>query len=280
MEYFSASYTDFIKFNKKPNEDFCLISSVYPIFVVADGVTQGRFLSGGYAFPTGARAAAHIFCFSILDFLEASIRLAKCKEREFNERIIERSFDLANERIRELNKNEGIDEKFNYFDYDWFDTVGVAGFILDKFLYYGFVCDCGLAVFDKKNKLKFQTKDMLKPVFETARKKYKDWDGFNFKQKVITMHKDFRNNLDGKGYGSFSGEEGVKKYYQIGRLTLKKEDLIVFYSDGFSGYFQLPEFLGILRDQDKRKLDSFSLKMARENSEEYGTDRTLISIVF
>jgi hypothetical protein len=54
MKYSAATYTDFIKFNRKPNEDFYLASSRYTIFAVADGVTHGRFESGAYAFPTGA----------------------------------------------------------------------------------------------------------------------------------------------------------------------------------------------------------------------------------
>lgn len=70
MKYFSATYTDFIKFDRKPNEDFFLISQNYQIFVIADGVTQAHFPSDGYAFPAGAKAAAQIFCYSVLERFE------------------------------------------------------------------------------------------------------------------------------------------------------------------------------------------------------------------
>jgi len=172
MTYFSASYTDFIRFNRKPNEDFYLISSTSPIFTVADGVTQGRFESGAYAFPTGARAAAQIFCYTNVEFLEKNIDFKQKDNLRFNKALIEKSFNLANRRIKELNINEGINKKLNYFDYDWFDAVGVLGFIMGDNLYYGFVGDCGLAIFDKDNQLKFQTKDEVRPFLEKAKKIY------------------------------------------------------------------------------------------------------------
>ena len=214
MKHFSASYTDFVKYNRKPNEDFHLASSKMPIFIIADGVTQGRFESGVYAFPAGAKAAAQIFCYTILEFLEKGIDLSKKKNHQFNKNLVKKSFNLANQRIYELNKNEGIYEKMNLFEYDLFDTVGVVGFVLDDSLYYGFVGDCGLIIFNKSNKVKFQTKDMVKPAVEKAKVIHKDWKNLSEKQQIIIEHRDFRNTPDKKGYGSFSGEKEVEKYYQ------------------------------------------------------------------
>ena len=268
MEYFSTTYTDIIKFDKKPNEDFYLFSKKFPIFVIADGVTQSHFKSGGYAFPAGAKTAAKIFCYFVLEFLEK------------NGCLIEKAFDLANQKIKEFNIAEGIDKRLNYLEYDWFDCVGVVGFIIENNLYYGYVGDCGLAIFDGKNKLKFQTKDMVRPAIEEARKIYKDWDNFPKEKRNLIMRQDFRNRLDGKGYGSFTGGERVKKYYKIGIQKLELSDLIIFYSDGFLNYFQFPEFIEILRKKDKKSLDEFTLQKAKENYEKYGTDRTLIAIEF
>jgi len=280
MKYFSATYNDFVKFDRKPNEDFYLISSRSPIFTLADGVTQGNFESGAYAFPTGARAAAQIFCYSVLESLERNIDFSKINDYLFNKNLIIKSFDLANRRIKELNINEEIDKNFNYFDRDWFDTVGTAGFILDNQLYYGFVGDCGLVIFDKENNLKFQTPDMVEPSLKKAKEIYKDWEMMSFKQKIILRHKYFRNNASGQGYGSFSGEEGVRKYYQIDKRNLEKGDLVVFYSDGFIDYFQFLDFVKILRNRNKKMLDNFVYEKAKENQSIYGYDRTLISINF
>lgn len=277
-KYFSASYTDLIKFNQKPNEDFYLVSEGYPVFVVADGVTQSRLQSGGYAFPAGARAAAQIFCYTLCEFLEKNLT-PYLREKQLT-LLISKGFDLANERIRQLNLNEEIDRKMNYLDYDWFDTVGVVGFIWKGKLFYGYVGDCGLAVFGKDNELKFKTQNKVDLAVEKAKSLHQDWDKLGSNQKNLIMHRDFRNRADAQGYGSFTGEEGVKKYYQINKISVKKGDLVVFFSDGFLNYFQWPEFIEILRKQDKKSLDEFTYNKAVIDPLRYGTDRTLIAVIW
>jgi len=270
---FVATYTDTVKFNRKPNEDFYLFSRQYPIFVIADGVTQSCFKSGGYAFPAGAKAAAEIFCYSILEFLEKNF------QTEHSKILIEKAFDLANLRIKGLNQAEGITEKLDYAVYDYFDTVGVVGLIFGSNLYYGYVGDCGLMILNKENKILFQTKDMVAPALRQAKKFYKKkWDTFTKRKKLLILHKEFRNNPSGIGYGSFSGEEWVKKYYTIGNFPLKKEDFVIFYSDGFVPYLKFKEFLKLLRRRNKKNLEKFIYKKADRNYQKFGTDRTLIAI--
>jgi len=99
-------------------------------------------------------------------------------------------------------------------------------------------------------------------------------------ERTKIFHRDFRNNPSGKGYGSFTGEPGVKKYYKIDSLILNSGYLIVFYSDGFVEYLKFPEFIKILKREDKKALDEFTLKKAKENYQKFGTDRTFISINF
>ena len=272
MKIFSATYTDFIKFDRKPNEDFYLISEKFPIFVVADGVTRGHFPTGEYAFPAGAKSAVQIFCYSVLEFLENNWGKKKPKV------LIKEAFDFANQKIRTLNFIEEIDKRLNYFEYDWFCCVGVAGFIVKNLLYFGYVGDCGVAILDRKNKLKFQTKDMVAPAVKRAERLLKNWESLSQRERTIILRRDFRNRKDGKGFGAFTGEEGVKKYYRIGKKKIKAGDLIVFYSDGFLNYFQFPEFIEILRKGEKKLLDDFSLQKAKESYEKYGTDRTLIAV--
>jgi serine/threonine protein phosphatase PrpC len=277
MKHFSVTFTDFIKFDRKPNEDFYLVSKKLPIFVIADGVTQSHFRSGKhkgeYAFPAAARVAAQIFCYTILDFLEKELE----QKKKNPEKLIERAFDLANQKIKELNIAEGIDKKLNYLEYDWFDTVGIAGFIIKDIVYYGSVGDCGLIIFDKENSLKFQTKDQVASYLDKMKKLYKNWEDFSYNKKALIMHRDFRNRQDAKGYGSFSGEKGVRKYYQVAHEKLDSGDLVVFYSDGFLKYFQFPEFIELLRNQDMKGLERFTFKKAKESYQQYGTDRTLVA---
>ena len=279
MKIFSATYTDAIKFNRKPNEDFFLILKKPPIFALADGVTQSRFEDGTYAYPAGARAAAQIFCQSVVEYIEKNLVQGPTLNIP-EKKIIEEAFDFANERIWELNKNEGMVEKLDYVVHDYFDTVAVAGFLAKNTLFYGYVGDCGLAIFDKNNNLKFQTRDMVEPAKEKARVIYKNWNGMTQNERTKIFHRDFRNNPSGKGYGSFSGEPGVRKYYKIDSLILNSGDLIVFYSDGFVEYLKFPEFIKILKREDKKALDEFTLKKAKENYQKFGTDRTFISINF
>jgi len=271
MKIFTATYTDLIKFNRKPNEDFFLISKKQPVFALADGVTQSRFDDGKYAYPAGARVAAQIFCQSVVEYIEKNFGQKEGKK------IIAEAFDFANQRIWELNKNEGIIEKLDYLVYDYFDTVGIAGLLAEGKLFYGYVGDCGLAVFDKNDELKFQTEDRVEPAKKRAKLIYKNWDELDRNERTKILHRDFRNTPSGLGYGSFTGEPGVKRYYQINSLVLNLGDLVVFYSDGFVEYLKFPEFIKILRKENKKFLDDFTSKKAKEDYERFGTDRTLIS---
>lgn len=274
MKYFFATYTDFIKFDKKPNEDFYLISEKLPIFVIADRVTRSHFKTGEYTFPAGAQTAAKIFCYTVLEFLEENF-----ENKNFQD-LTENAFNLANQKIKEFNIAEGIDKRLNYLEYDWFDCVSIAGFIIKNNLYYGYVGDCGLIIFDKDNKLKFQTKDEVLPAIKRIKKIYKNWENLPKEQRKLVIQRDFRNRPDGKGFGSFTGEEGVKKYYKIGSKNLKEKDLIIFYSDGFLNYLKFPAFIEILRKHDKKSLDEFTIQKAKGDYGKYGTDRTFIAIGF
>ncbi|OGZ78847.1 MAG: hypothetical protein A2528_00385 [Candidatus Staskawiczbacteria bacterium RIFOXYD2_FULL_37_9] len=267
MKLFYATYGDFIKFDEKPNEDFYLFSKKFPIFAVADGVTQSHFKNGKYAFPNGAKESAEIFCKSAVKFLEKNLDL-------------EKAFNFANGKIKELNIKYGIDEKLNYVEYDWLDTVGVVGYILKNKLFYGYTGDCGLIIFDKNNKKKFQTKDMVAPALKKFKGMYKDWENLSKEKRALIIHRDFRNNPNKKGYGSFSGEEGVKNYYKFGNIKLNKNDLVIFYTDGFFELLKDKGFVKILREGDKKKLNSVVLQKAEENDQKFGADRTFISVKF
>jgi len=275
MKVFVATYSDFIKFNKKPNEDFYLVSKKFPLFAIADGVTQACFPTGEYAFPLGARAAAEIFCYTVMRYLEK-----KLKEKINYKGLIEIAFNLANKRIEELNENEGITERLDYLFYDYFDTVGVVGFIAKNKLYYGYVGDCGLAIFNKNNKIIFKTNDDVAKAVNLAKKIYKKWGSFSLEQKSLILHSQFRNRKDGRGYGSFTGEKVVKRYYRIGRKSLNEGDLILFYSDGFLNYLSFPKFLKLIKKMDRKNFEKFTNRKAKENYEKYGTDRTIVAIEF
>lgn len=275
MKYFAASYGDAIKVDEKENEDFYLASKKYPIFAVADGVTRSHFKDGRYAFPQGAKMASQFFCKSVVDFLEENFSKNGDPKNK-----IKQAFDFANKQIKELNKKNSIDKKINYIEYDWFDAVGVAGIIFQNIIYFGYVGDCGLVIFDKDNEKIFQTKDMVLPPVLRFRDTFKKWASFPINKRKYLIRTKLRNNPDGSGYGSFSGEEGVKKYYVFGQKKLEAQDMAVFYSDGFVKYLENKKFIDILRNESKKELNKFMFWKIIANLFKYGNDRTFISIIF
>ena len=240
---------------------------------------QFLFKDGTYAFPNGAKEAAEIFCYKTLETLERELGMSNLTENKINQ-AFKKAFDSANEKIKKLNIKSGIDKKLNYVEYDWFDTVGIAGFIYSGKVYYAYAGDCGMAIFDKNNKNKFQVKDAVKPAVDRFKKMHKNWKKLSSSERALIIHRDFRNSLNGKGYGSFSGEEGVKKYYNLGSKKLQDKDLLVFYSDGFFELLKNKSFVKLLREGDNQKTRSFVFEKAKENPDKFGTDRTFIASVF
>lgn len=253
MKYFSATYGDYKKFDAKPNEDYYLISKKLPVLAVADGVTQSHHKNGRYALPYGAKGAARVFCKNAIQYLEKSLDFRKVNGKEIKS-AIKNTFNFANQKIKELNIKHGIDKKMDYITYDWFDSVGALGIIIKNKLYCGYVGDCGLIIFDKNNKKVFQTKDMVKPAVKRFEKTHKNWKTLPQSKRTLIVHRDFRNNPNKMGYGSFSGEPNVEKYYQIKSKKLESNDLAVFYSDGFFELLKNKEFVKILRSHNKKSL--------------------------
>lgn len=277
MKVFTASFGDVIKFDKKPNEDAFLVSRKFPIFAVADGVTQSHFANGKYAYPNGARDSARIFCKSVVNYLEKNVAFAIAKEKDIFA-AMSLAFDSANKKIRNLNIKNKIDKKLNYVEYDWFDTVGVAGLVLKNKVYYAYVGDCGLAIFNAKGKNIFQTRDMVRPAVKRYEKKYEKWRRLEKRDRTIIIHRDFRNSPDKKGYGSFTGEESVRKYYIFGAKPLRDTDMAVLYSDGYARLLKNKDFVGMLAKQNKKLLNVFDSNISQKNPEAYGSDRTFVAI--
>lgn len=278
MKYFYATYQDFVRFNVKPNEDSLLVSKRFPIFAVADGVTQSHYSNERYNLPYGAKEAANIFCQSVVHFLEREINIKNTNEKEIKN-AIKKAFNTVNKKIKELNEKHGIQKRVDYKKHDWFDTVGIVAVKVKNNLYYGFVGDCGLIVLNKNNKKKFQTKNMVRLAVKRFNAMYPHWQNFDPLKRQFIIRKDFRNNPNKKGYGSFTGQPEVEHYYTIGKKQLNKWDMVVLYSDGFFELLKNKDFVQILRKQDKKQLNKFVMQKAKEDSSRFGDDRTFISFI-
>lgn len=276
---FAVSYGDFVRFDAKPNEDAVLVSKKFPILAVADGVTQSHYENGRYALPYGAKMSAQIFCKSSVKYLEKALAQKNLSPIQIK-KIIKESFDSANDKIKALNENHKINEKtMDYVQHDWFDTVGVVAVVASGVLSYGVVGDCGLVVFDKHNKKKFQTRDGVHPAVLQFEKKYPDFASFSKDKRALLIHKELRNNPDGQGYGSFTGEASVQTYYVLGSKKLTKGDMVVLYSDGLVPLLKNKETIQKIRQGDAKEFKKYAMGLAKENPGLYGNDRTLARII-
>lgn len=218
-----------------PEEDCFRFDKKLGIFAVADGITRDpegiieipgllevseiESVIENYPRPSPAGIAAGVFCDCFLDFLK-------------KEKNIKKGFKFCNKEIKKLN-----DENNPHPDYlvnDFWACVGAGGFVFDGKLYWGFVGDCGVAVFDKKGKLKFKTKDEV-----VSKKRGKEIENkynteFKFAKGRKITRSLYRNNpANPLAYGALTGEKNAEGYFKFGCLDLVEGDFVVFYSDGF-----------------------------------------------
>ena len=207
------------------------------IVVVADGITRdpigATFLptptDPNYPKPSKATEVANIFCESLVSFLRDSPPSLKS---------LNQAFVRANEEIR--NPNRGID--IDYLKNDFAACVGVGGVIHENLLYYGYIGDCGLAVFDRKGTLQFQTKDEgpSKEIGKQARREGKKWSDPVWRAHV---RKHYRNNpSEPLSYGAFTGEETAMDFLRTGRYGIREGSTIIFYTDGVLPFMNTKTF--------------------------------------
>lgn len=264
----------------KPNEDFYLVSEKYLIFTVADGSSRIKNKAGTYTEISGARLAAEEFCKAVTIYLEKNYKKADLK-------ILKQALNFANRAIFKLNEKWGINKKLDYLENDYFSTCGVAGFIKGKILYFGYVGDCEVRIYNRDDFLKFISINDVLPLEEWR-------DGQNFKSKNeywLIWRKILRNksNAPYLTYGTFTGEPEVKYYYHLGKIKLQKGDLVFFYSDGFSHFIKKPKFRKLFKVRKGNQLlkeinksiekEIKSKLKTREGDEIFLDDKTLISIL-
>jgi hypothetical protein len=263
-----------------PQEDYFSVSKKYPIFVVADGVTLNLNNNEDYPEKSGAGDVAKIFC-------ETVISAAENKYEDFEEesasRRIKEIFEAGNKAVAEYNNSQVLTkDKINYWDKDLFSATTSFLLIKDKKMYWFSLCDSGVKLFDSKGKQSFFSPG----CWDICRKFLpENWTSMKEKEKIIMLHRDFRNKIgeDGRliGYGVVTGEESAALYFNAGTIDLKKGDLVFVYTDGFENYFDLKEFINIFKlwpNNLEIKLGAFVFKKSKEEPAKYGSEKTLIAI--
>ena len=224
-----------------------------------------------YPRPSPAFIAAELFVKTTLKFL---------KSKKLTFQNILRAIDTANKRIKKWNANH-INHP-NYKDKDLAGCVAILAFLDGKKLRFFYNSDCGLAIFDEKNKLNYLTPDLMKQKEKFISPYGKlEWNNPQVRARV---RKEFRNKLrfiDNicTSYGAFTGEKEAlsKNLLKRMELGLKKGNTIILFSDGARSYFDN----AISKEASGRVLSTKGIKGLKKylSSGKYGKrERTILAI--
>lgn len=219
-----------------------------------------------YPRPSPAKYAADAFCrvFQeiVLDF------------HDKNNNAIFEGFREANKEIKKLNETHNPSP--DYLENDFWACVA-AGAVLEKgILSYGFIADCGIAVFDD-DRLTFRTPNegpnSKGSIDDDVLRKYQTTFAFPEGRKIIRSL--YRNNpAEPLAYGALTGEESALQYVRTGQVEAKSlRDTIVVYTDGLEEAVVSQEFSEILKCRDHRFLERYCKKKVK-------TEGTLVTDLF
>ena len=245
--------------------------------VVADGITRDFTgykntrgvspleLATHYPNPSGAEYASKEICKSFENDYNKIIN---------NELSLKGAFINANKKVKEL--NDKYIKECDYLENDYYGAVASAAYIHNNVLYYSYVCDCGIAVFNNKGELKFKTNDDMASVdshFDTS-----PYEWYDPEARVI-VRRDYRNKPNNKySYGALTGEKEFENFIREGSINLEKDDLVIVYSDGFSSYLVEKDFYKNFTILNKEEFEDYINKMSKTDYEKYGREKTVIII--
>lgn len=236
------------KKNGIPIEDSFGFDKKKSFLAVADGVTRDPVevlpetkaeFAVNYPNPSPAKITSDIFTEQFL------------KIRNYNLKSVRLAFKYANDKIRNWNRLHI--PKPDYLTRDLAGCVASGAIIQGNQFWYGFICDCGIAVFDESGKLKFRTQDEGpakhdKYIWRDKRLQNISWR----KPKARRIIREYyRNNpLEKHSFGVLTGQSNALRYIRAGSGRLKKGDILVVYTDGLEPIIFSEEFSNILRRKD------------------------------
>ena len=286
---YKVSLPNYLYGHLMPPEDSMLVEG--KIFCVADGITRDPISPKDFANlsieerlknypnPSGARLAADTFCESFVKYLK--------NEKIISVKTIRKAFIFGNKEIDRLNKK--YVKKVDYLVNDFFGCVASGGVIYKNKLFWGAICDCGIIIYNKDGKIKFQTPNWMKP-FEEYERKFLGRENFGHPEYRRMIRSEYRNNpkkiINNKcvSYGALTGEKEAEKFMNFGEIKLNKGDLIVFYSDGFASTVSHRKFFKTIYQENESLTDQlfipYTLLLAKQNPSKFGKERTLIAIIY
>ena len=242
--------------------------------IVADGITRDpigisdfskttkREFLEKYPRPSGAELAAKEICRT---FPETKGSLV--------DRLIE-----TNKSVKRLNDKYLLE--CDYLENDYYGAVASCICIKDNILYYAYICDWGVIVYDKFGNTKFKTEDD-KEIYSDP---FVNNIGisWNLPEARKIVRSEYRNNInkvvDGNciSYGALTGEESAINFIRSGQLKIEEGDIIIVYSDGVTYYLNDKEFINHIINFNKDTFEKYIEEKSKEDYDKYGKEKTLV----
>ncbi len=242
--------------------------------IVADGITRDPIglddlaaytfeeMLAKYPRPSGAEMAAKEICQT---FYKSSGSL-------------EEKLKKCNNNIKKLNeKNIKV---CDYLQNDLYGAVASCIKIEDGVLYYAYICDCGVIIYDSQGNIKFQTDDDKVLYADPYISKIEiPW---HLPEARVIIRRDFRNKpnniKDGKcvSYGAITGEREALNFIRSGKKKIEKGDLIAVYSDGFSNFLHEKDFINEITNFNKNSFEEYVNNQSKTNYDSYGKEKTIV----
>ncbi len=261
--------------NLKPCEDAYSFLPDGRLIAVADGITRdpeempvlplktnligmAKFFMS-YPKESPAFEAAETFCHIFSLFGQHGLKNADSD-------TINALFKVANKEIRNFSEMYLLDKELQEFDYLKNDIPGctAAGAVISESnVNYGFIADCGIALFNENGKIIFRT-DNEGPnsrgsIDEDVKRKYKA--DFRYPKGRRIIRKFYRNNPSNLlSYGALTGEESAMSYVKTGKKEISCGDIVVAYTDGLEEIIFSEDFAKVIRKRDFDRFKSLCKK--------------------
>lgn len=180
--------------------------------------------------------------------------------------------------------NDELNPDVDYLENDYFATVAAAIEIGNGTMFYSYICDCGVIVYDNNWKIKFQTEDCKKMYSDKYIDEYMEskWLKWASPQARCDIRKYFRNNTeniqDGNcvSYGCLTWEDNAKFFIKSWYVGVNNGDYIIVYSDWFSSFLHDEDFINQIIHFNGKELDSFIENKSKSDYEKYWSEKTMV----
>lgn len=232
-----------------------LIKSLYTITTIPSKL---QFLTH-YPKPSFASAASSTFTEHFPETIE---ELAEQGVRGTSG--INQAFREINDRIKRHNK--AIFPAPDYLLNDLSGCTASAALIEDGYAHYGFISDCGVAIFKPNGDIKNLTENEGPDkhdeyIWKDERLQGNEWHQPNTRRLIRSK---YRNNPNqDHAFGVLTGQETAMEYVRTGTWALDPQEILLTYSDGLEHSISSTDFSDLIRSgsyRNPRKMQRFFQK--------------------